>query len=378
MRLPSLAALLVCALIASSALAACSFKPNGAGNADDDGDDDTDAAVDIDACVPTAETCEGSDQDCDGMIDEGLTQGAPCDGPDADNCTDDMTICNSQGAVVCGDTSGDDDAEVCNSADDDCDGTTDEGFMVGAQCDGADGDMCREGTFACGSGVAVCGDNTGTIVEACNGADDDCDGANDNGFDLQNDEANCGQCNTTCVATNGTNTCTTGNCVPACNNGAANCDGDPNNGCELQDTNPTCSNSAAVATTVNGDVANATATLNGTTETFARVRIRESRTTDSVDITARFALVSGAGTNYDLHVYCPSCQSIPLSDSTDDTIEIGRDDPFNVDGTFDVFVEVRYNGTTASTTCSPWTLTITGNVATSNRCPSGGGGGGGN
>jgi hypothetical protein len=367
----SFAALLVCAL------AACSFKPNGPGNADDD-DDDTDAAVEVDACVPAAETCEGSDQDCDGMIDEGLTQGAPCDGPDTDNCTDDMTVCNEQGAVVCGDTSGDDDAEICNGADDDCDGQMDEGFMVGATCDGADGDMCKEGTFSCGEGVAVCGDNTGTITETCNGLDDDCDGANDNGFDLQTDESNCGQCLTACMPVNGTNTCTTGNCVPACNNGAANCDNDPNNGCELQDTNPTCSNSATLATSVAGDSdTNNTATLNGTTESFQRVRIRETRTTDDEPITARFALASGAGTNYDLHVYCPSCQSIPLSDSTDDTIEIGRDDPFGTDGTFDVFVEVRYNGAVPSTTCNQWTLTITGNVATTNRCPASTSGGGG-
>jgi Notch-like protein len=223
MRLASLVALLPCALSAALATGACGFNPTGPGNADDDGATD-DAGPDIDACVPSGpETCEGTDQDCDGMIDEGLTAGAPCDGPDADNCTDDMTVCNSMGAVVCGNTSGDDDAELCNAADDDCDGMTDEGFMVTAQCDGTDGDLCREGTLACApDGLsAVCSDNTSTTTEICNNADDDCNNMVDDGFDLQGDEANCGECGNTCTNDFGTNTCTTGNCVPTCTNGAA-------------------------------------------------------------------------------------------------------------------------------------------------------------
>jgi hypothetical protein len=342
---------------------ACSFQPGG-GN----GGDDTDATVSPDACVPATETCEGTDQDCDGLIDEGFTSGAPCDGPDADVCLDDMTICNAAGAEVCGDTSGDDDVELCNGMDDDCDGNMDEGFMVGAGCDGEDGDACAEGTLSCaGDGLtAVCSDMTDTIVEVCDGGDDDCDVAIDEGFDLQGDEANCGECGNTCTNSLGTTMCLTGTCTPSCSVGAAECDGDPDNGCELQDTNPTCNPASLNPPVVNGDATD-TEIFNGTTETFFRVRLRESQGVSDIDITARVALISGAGTDYDLYVYCPSCGATPLTD-TDDAVEVGRADASGQDRGFDIWIEVRYNPATPSTTCAAWTVTVTGNVATANRC----------
>ena len=89
---------------------------------DDDGDAACDRAMDpscgdchdADASVgPTAiETCNGADEDCDGMIDEGsngcggvcrldATLGAPCDGPDGDVFTDDTVVCNGLNATTC-------------------------------------------------------------------------------------------------------------------------------------------------------------------------------------------------------------------------------------------------------------------------------------
>ncbi len=344
-------------------IAACGFNPQGGG-----GDDVIDAAIDameIDACVPATETCEGTDQDCDGMIDEGFATGDPCDGPDADQCADDVTICNAQGVVGCGDTSGDDDVEVCNGADDDCDGATDEGFMVGVMCDGADGDMCTEGTFSCTAQGQVCSDNTDTIVEECNELNDDCDGATDEGFDLQGDLMNCGQCGNTCTNTMGSTSCMGGNCTPVCNSGTADCNGDPDDGCELQNTNPICNPIAANEFTIDGDAADSEV-VTGNTERIFRARIRESDGGTNIDITARVALTHGAGVNYDLFVYCPACIGVPLSD-TDEIVEVGRADGGG-DRSFDVWVEVRLNG--ATTSCAPWTVTITGNVATANRCGS--------
>ncbi len=356
-------------------VAACGFNPSD-NPADDDAGTSIDA-VDVDACLATAETCEGTDQDCDGQIDEGLTTGAPCDGPDTDTCPDDMTICNSTGAVVCGDTSGDDDVELCNGLDDNCNGATDEGFNVGANCDGADGDACNEGTFGCaGDGLtAVCSDNTGTIPEVCDGDDDDCDTLIDDGFDFLGDEANCGDCGNVCMQVLGTNTCTQGACAPSCINGAAECDGDPDNGCELQNTNPTCNPTSTSIIIVNGDATD-TETFTGSAETIQRVRIRESNGAGDIDITARIALTSGQGANYDLYVHCRGCTNQPLTDG-DNTIEVGREDGA-MDRDIELWVEVRYNGTTPSTSCAQWSVTITGNVATANRCgdpPSGGGGG---
>ena len=40
------------------------------------------------------------------------------------------------------------------------------------------------------------------------------------------------------------------------------------------------------------------------------------------------------------------------------------------DRSFDVYVEVRYDTATPSTTCAPWTITVTGAAQTNNRCGS--------
>ncbi|MBK9034015.1 MAG: hypothetical protein IPL61_22560 [Myxococcales bacterium] len=131
---------------------------------------------------PTAETCNGADDDCDGMTDEGFSLGTACDGADPDLCTEGMIVCAATGGTTCSDLTGDS-VELCNSFDDDCDTRVDEGFNLGAACDGPDTDACAEGVLVCGAGgVAVCNDATGSTVELCNGLDDDCQGGVDNGF----------------------------------------------------------------------------------------------------------------------------------------------------------------------------------------------------
>lgn len=66
--------------------------------------------------------------------------------------------------------------EICNGLDDDCDGEPDNGFNVGAPCDGSDGDRCFEGVLVCdANGGVTCNDTTGTTVEIPgNGQDEDC------------------------------------------------------------------------------------------------------------------------------------------------------------------------------------------------------------
>ena len=57
--------------------------------------------------------------------------------------------------------------EECNNIDDDCDGTTDEGFeQKGQKCDSpADTDLCKTGQFACStSGVLVCSNDVECAV----------------------------------------------------------------------------------------------------------------------------------------------------------------------------------------------------------------------
>ena len=106
------------------------------------------------------EICNGIDDNCDGTTDEGFDV-------DLDGYTTCGGDCNdADPAVNPGAT------EVCNGVDDNCDGTTDEGFDV--DLDGyktCDGD-CNDGDPAVNPGA----------TEVCNGVDDNCDGTIDEGF----------------------------------------------------------------------------------------------------------------------------------------------------------------------------------------------------
>jgi Notch-like protein len=135
-----------------------------------------------------AETCDGTDEDCDGKTDEAFPlKGTACDGADPDACEDGQYVCKPDGTgVICQDDPGTQ-AELCNGIDDDCDGKTDEEFPTkGQACDNpADADKCKDGVLVCDGQVLVCDDDEGSIVEACNDLDDDCDVAVDETFPLK-------------------------------------------------------------------------------------------------------------------------------------------------------------------------------------------------
>ena len=125
------------------------------------------------------------DDDCDGLTDGPFpTLGDPCDGADLDLCDNGILVCDAAGAdVSCEGESPLPINDVCNGEDDDCDGLTDEGFDVGAPCGvGA----CEGGLLVCTDDGAATwcptmpgGEGDLSAPETCGGGDEDCDGTVD-------------------------------------------------------------------------------------------------------------------------------------------------------------------------------------------------------
>jgi len=122
---------------------------------------------------PSREECNATDDDCDGMTDEGFEAPIVC-GVGA--CQRMVPRCGGGAMMMC--TPGMPSAETCNGIDDDCDGMIDDG-LPSATC-GVGGCMRTVPTCVGGMPQACAPLPPGT--ETCNGADDDCDGAIDDGF----------------------------------------------------------------------------------------------------------------------------------------------------------------------------------------------------
>ncbi|MCZ7681315.1 MAG: putative metal-binding motif-containing protein [Sandaracinaceae bacterium] len=202
-------------------------------------------------CVAPSETCNGRDDDCDGTPDEGFA----CVAGSGVSCT---TSCGSTGTQTCDATctmgSCVPPAEGCTGMDDDCDGMIDETV----ECSAGAMESC---TTSCGStGMRTCtaactfGSCT-PPAEVCNGADDDCDGSIDETFTCV--PGAMGSCTSSC-GTTGTRTCTSsctwGSCTPpveACNGLDDNC----NSMCD--ETFACCAGSSGTCTTSCGTMGDA-------------------------------------------------------------------------------------------------------------------------
>ncbi|MBK9265760.1 MAG: hypothetical protein IPM54_38980 [Polyangiaceae bacterium] len=174
--------------------------------------------------LPTAETCNGADDDCDGQIDSGIapiTCGMGICQVTVSGCDDGMIPSCEPGPA--------DPAETCNGADDNCDGQIDEG------CSCTDGQTqscysggeatkdvgeCKSGTQTCVGGQwGACEGEVLPSTEVCDALDNDCNGSSDDAFtDLTCGAGACLVSVTACV--NGVpQTCTPGAPKPETCNG---------------------------------------------------------------------------------------------------------------------------------------------------------------
>ena len=147
----------------------------------------------------TEEHCDGSDNDCDGTTDEGCAcldgEEQVC-GVNVGACTQGQQRCVMGAFDECdgvGPT-----GELCNGADDDCDGDTDENVEA-PQCPLQQG-VCAGATRRCtDGGFGECGEleygagYDGGEEQRCDTRDNDCDGEVDEGCDCVDGEVqNCG------------------------------------------------------------------------------------------------------------------------------------------------------------------------------------------
>ncbi len=154
--------------------------------------------------VPVAETCDGIDNDCTNGVDDGLAtipsvniQGA---------CADNIQVCDGINGYVESNENYLPTAETCNSLDDDCNGTADDGIpdeqtdcVMAGGCAGLVTMSCIDGAFV-GSGECALAQST---LDFCNGIDDDCDDQTDEDFEVETvgcgvDACGVGQGLTTC------------------------------------------------------------------------------------------------------------------------------------------------------------------------------------
>jgi hypothetical protein len=242
------------------------------------------------------EVCNGVDANCDGKVN----QGCACTDGMKDACGNNLGLCK-WGMITCVDGQWSDclggvapSEEVCDGEDNDCNGVKDNGFdllsdpmncggcnnvcaSINAEAKCLNGkcviDSCWVGFYDLNQkiddGCEYSCFKTKNGVELCDEVDNDCDSATDEDTDFVSDESNCGACGVKCNFPNANFNCKASKCVMEdCQLNNYNLNGLAADGCEYfcVDTNNGVEVGDNLDNDCDGDVDEDTACFEGNLE----------------------------------------------------------------------------------------------------------------